>query len=65
MSAEIERRLGNIFKRRAPARALALDPGWLLVLGSAAFIWALVGFKAEPFRRIFIFLLDGVLVTSQ
>ncbi|MEA3459057.1 MAG: amino acid ABC transporter permease, partial [Chloroflexota bacterium] len=41
------------------------DPGWLLVLGSAAFIWALVGFKAEPFRRIFIFLLDGVLVTSQ
>lgn len=65
MAAEIERRLGNIFKGLAPARALAFDPGWLLVLGSAVCIWALAMFKAEPFRRIFVFLLDGVLVTFQ
>jgi polar amino acid transport system permease protein len=65
MVAEIERRIGTIFKRIAPAKPLTIDPGWLLVLGSAAFVWALTALKPEPFGRIFVFLLDGVLVTFR
>jgi polar amino acid transport system permease protein len=65
MAVKVERRIGTIFKRLAPAHPFTIDPGWLLVLGSAAFVWALTFLKPEPFRRIFVFLLDGVLVTFR
>jgi polar amino acid transport system permease protein len=65
MIVEIERRIETIFKRLAPAHPFTIDPGWLLVLGSAAFVWALTALKPEPFGRIFVFLLDGVLVTFR
>jgi polar amino acid transport system permease protein len=65
MTADVERRLRHISAGLAPARAWASDPGWILVLGSATLVWALATFKPDPFRRIFFFLLDGVLVTFQ
>ena len=66
MAVEVERRFGTVtmyFKRLAQARFV--DPGWLLVLGSAAVIWALTVVKPEPFHGIFVFLSDGIMVTFR
>ncbi len=49
----------------APSRWAGYDRWWLLFVGAVALIAALVILIPDPYQRIFLFLLDGVVVTIR
>lgn len=46
-------------------RLIPFDSGWLLVLAAAALLLLLVVGRPDPFRRIVVFVFDGLLVTIR
>jgi len=50
---------------RLLARAAGLDRWWLLVVGALALIVLLVETQPDPFRTMFVFLEDGIVITLK
>jgi polar amino acid transport system permease protein len=47
------------------SRLIQIDPGWLMVFVVAGLILLLVSAKPDPYRRIVVFVSDGLLVTIE
>ena len=65
MAAEMDRTFAVEEERRGILRGVSVEMGWVLLVITVLIIAFMIRAKPEPFAKIFVFLLDGILVTLR